>query len=205
MGAVATTGLWGQSGTWQLGAVAGWGAARAARVEQGAEQARTGLKAGALLGAIGGQQLYEHFGGEFRYGFRFSDLKVEQGGRQVRFAGRSHLLHYDLLLLGRGREAAVRPYVALGGGIRVYEGRGQEAAYQPLSRFAILTRTRQVVGMASLGGGVKVRLGERSWLRWELRDYLTPFPETVIAPGPGAKIRGWVHDVTGMAAIGVSF
>lgn len=190
---------------WYLGATAGYGYAPAATARHGNEQADTGFRPGAVLGVVGGQDLYEHLSGEFRYLFRFSELKVAQAGTEVRFAGRAHLFHYDLLVLARRRADAVRPYVAVGGGVKLYQGTGEEAAWQPLSRFAILTRTRQVVGMASLGGGVRIRIGERSWIRWELRDCLTPFPKTVIAPGRGARIQGWVHDLIPTASIGVSF
>lgn len=190
---------------WYLGATAGYGYAPAATARHGNEQADTGFRPGAVLGVVGGQDLYEHLSGEFRYLFRFSELKVAQAGTEVRFAGRAHLFHYDLLILARRRADAVRPYVAVGGGVKLYQGTGEEAAWQPLSRFAILTRTRQVVGMASLGGGVRIRIGERSWIRWELRDCLTPFPKTVIAPGRGARIQGWVHDLIPTASIGVSF
>ena len=201
---VLATAAWAQP-KWYLGAMAGYAVAPASTATQGADKADTGFKPGATLGVVGGQDLYEHLAGEFRYLFRFSDLKVAQGGTEVRFAGRAHLFHYDLLVLARKRSAPVRPYLAVGGGVKLYQGTGEEAAFQPLSRFAILTRTRQVVGMASFGGGVKIRIGERSWLRWELRDCLTPFPKTVIAPGRGAKISGWVHDLIPMASIGVSF
>jgi len=204
---LAAAGLWAQQppGKWRLGVLAGYGMAPAATAEGGGGRADTGFKSGAALGVAGGQELYEHLGGEFRYLFRFQDLKVSSGGVEVGFNGRAQAVHYDLLVLARGRQAPVRPYVAVGGGVKLYEGRGEEAAWQPLSRYAILTRTRQVVGLATLGGGVKIRIGERSWLRWEVRDYLTPFPKTVIAPGPGARISGWVHDLVGLAAIGVSF
>lgn len=190
---------------WYLGAMAGYGYAPAATARQGGEQADTGFRPGAALGVVGGQDLYEHLSGEFRYLFRFSELKVAQGGTEVRFAGRAHLFHYDLLLMAGRRRDAVRPFVAVGGGVKLYQGTGEERAFQPLSRFAILTRTRQVVGMASLGGGVRIEIGRRSWIRWELRDCLTPFPKTVIAPGRGAEIKGWVHDLIPMASIGVSF
>ena len=190
---------------WYMGAVAGYAVAPATTATHGADKADTGFKPGATLGVVGGQDLYEHVSGEFRYLFRFSDLKVAQGGTEVRFAGRAHLFHYDLLVQARGRSAPVRPYLAVGVGLKLYQGTDEEAAFQPLSRFAILTRTRQVVAMVSLGGGVRIRIGERSWLRWELRDCLTPFPKNVIAPGRGAKISGWVHDLVPMASIGVSF
>ncbi|MCS7316360.1 MAG: hypothetical protein NZ554_12875 [Bryobacteraceae bacterium] len=202
--AALAAGAWAQP-QWYLGATAGYGLAPAATARQGGEQAETGFRPGAALGVVGGQDLYEHLSGEFRYLFRFSHLKVAQGATEVRFAGRAHLVHYDLLILARKRSDPVRPYVAVGGGVKLYQGTGEERAWQPLSRFAILTRTRQLVGMFSFGGGVRIQIGRRSWLRWELRDCLTPFPKTVIAPGRGARIEGWVHDLIPSASIGVSF
>jgi hypothetical protein len=145
---LAAAGLWAQQppGKWRLGVLAGYGMAPAATAEGGGGRADTGFKPGAALGVAGGQELYEHLGGEFRYLFRFQDLKVSSGGVEVGFNGRAQAVHYDLLVLARGRQAPVRPYVAVGGGVKLYEGRGEEAAWQPLSRYAILTRTRQVAG-----------------------------------------------------------
>jgi len=190
---------------WTLGALVGYPFDSCSTVRQGAGSGRAGIASGGLAGVEAGQDLYEHLGGEFRYLFRFSDLKVSAGASQVRFAGRSHLAHYDLLLYARVQSARARPYVAIGGGVRLYQGTGEEAAFQPLSRYAILTRTRQLTGMGSFGGGIKMKLGARSWLRFEMRDYLTPFPKTVIAPGPGAQLGKWLHDLAPMAAIGVNF
>jgi len=42
----------------------------------------------------------------------------------------------------------------------------------------------QIVG--ELGAGVKVKLSNHFGLRVQVRDYLSPKPSEVIAPGPGA-------------------
>lgn len=195
----------GLSQKWTVGALAGYPHTSTATVQQGGEKTRAGNRQGVLVGFQAGQNRYERLGGEFRYCYRFSDFKLDAGGKQVRFAGRAHLVHYDLLFYAGRQHAKARPYLAAGGGVKIYQGTGEEQAYQPLSSFAILTRTRQVVGMASFGGGVRVRLGQRGWLRWEVRDYLTPVPKAVIAPAPGAQIGGWLHDIAPVAAIGIGF
>ncbi|MEK7409350.1 MAG: outer membrane beta-barrel protein, partial [Acidobacteriota bacterium] len=190
---------------WELGAVGGFGMVKSVSATSGAGSADAGFKAGAALGVFGGQQLYSRLGGEFRYLYRFSDLKLASSGAEVTFSGRSQMVHYDLLFFTNKPDAPVRPYAAAGGGIKIYDGTGKEAAYQPLSRFAILTKTRQVMGLASVGGGVRVKVGPRAFLRLEFRDYITPWPKDVITPAPGAKISGWAHDLVPMVGIGVSF
>jgi hypothetical protein len=46
----------------------------------------------------------------------------------------------------------VQFFAAAGGGMRIFQGTGTEAAYQPLSQFGYFTKTRVVKPMASVGG-----------------------------------------------------
>ena len=55
-------------------------------------------------------------------------------------------------------DSGIRPYVAIGGGMKHYRGTGEEQPFQPLSNIAILTKTNDTKGMVSVGGGVKVQL-----------------------------------------------
>jgi hypothetical protein len=167
--------------------------------------ASTGLKSGGGFGAFAGHSLYEHVGGEFRYLYRMGDLKLSSGGTAISFGGYSHAVHYDLLIFGRGRQSPVRPFAAVGGGVRYYRGTGTEHAVQPLSQFAILTRTTQVKGLLTVGGGVQVKVAPHVFVRAEFRDYITPLPKLVITPVPGAKVGGWMHDFTPLGGIGFSF
>src|SRR5438034_1181486 len=85
--------------------------------------------------------------------------------------------------------------LALAGvGVRLFRGTGKEQAYQPLSNFAYLTRTQDLRPLITAGGGVKYRLGEHLFFRAEVRDFLTPFPNKVITPAPGAKVSGWIQN-----------
>ena len=188
-----------------IGAAAGYAAAKGHTVTAPAGSASTGFKSGAVLGAFAGHELYEYVSGEMRYLYRFSDMKLSSGGTDFSFGGHSHAVHYDLLMFTRDRQAPVRPFAAVGGGVRYYRGTGVEHAVQPLSDFAILTKTSEVEGLLTAGGGVQVKLAPKAFLRLEFRDYITPVPKQVITPVPGAKLGGWVHDFTFLGGIGFRF
>jgi len=38
-----------------------------------------------------------------------------------------------------------------------------------------------------------------------VRDYITPFPNKVIAPAPGAKVGGWLQDFVPMFGVSWTF
>jgi hypothetical protein len=134
-----------------------------------------------------------------------SDLRVSSGGQSAAFKGLAHSMHYDILFhTGRAR-SRVQPFAAAGGGLRVFRGAGTESAYQPLSGFALLTKTSQWVPMATFGGGIKYAIRPRVLLSVEVRDYFSRFPTRVIAPAPGSHLAGWLHDVVPMVGISVVF
>jgi hypothetical protein len=63
------------------------------------------------------------------------------------------------------------------------------------------SRTKPVFTPAA---GVKWRVSEHVSVRTELRYLLSPRPDKILAPGPGASTKGWVHDFVpaiGLAAI----
>jgi hypothetical protein len=190
---------------WYAGVSGGLGYSTNLTVTNPSGNATAGFKPGPVVGATLGQEMYEHLAGEFHYLYRFSTMKLESGGTKVDFSGRSHSFHYDLLFLGGKRTSAVRPFLAVGGGVRVYQGTGKEVEFQPLMDLAVLTHTRETKGLASVGGGIKWSIGRRGFLRLEARDYITPTPKVVIAPVPPSKISGWIHDITPMVTLGFSF
>jgi hypothetical protein len=174
-------------------------------VTSGSASGKAGFKYGLAAGAVAGHDMYERLSGEFHYLYRVSDLKVTGGGQEAEFNGESHIIHYDLVYHTAGRGERIRPFVAGGAGLKVYRGTGAERAYQPASAFALLTRTQELKPMVSAGGGVKAALTERLQLRVEIRDYITPFPKVVVAPAPGARIKGWLHDFVPTVGISVRF
>lgn len=180
--------------TREIGIIGGGAFLRSIPIQGAPADTSAGFQPGAVGGVLLGQDLYRHWGGEIRYLFEQRSLRVSSGGQTASFAGQAHVLYYDLIYNTRTREERVRPYLAVGGGMKLFRGTGTEEAYRPLMEYAYLTRTRQLEPMLSVGGGVKWAVGKRMVLRIECRDQITPFPNKLIAPAPGMTLKGWLHD-----------
>ncbi len=191
---------------WEIGAGAGVALYKNATVTRGGEKADAGFDTGPAFTAFGAQNLYEHIGGEIRYTVQLSDLLVERGGTKATASAQSHAIGYNLLFYFTERDAAVRPYVLAGGGGKIYRGRAKESEIAPPNaEFAILSRTTQIKGMGTFGGGVRARVAENVFLRFDVRDDLTPIPKEVIAPVPGATASGWIHSITPTVSLSFGF
>ena len=162
-----------------------------------------GIAAGAVVAQTGGG----HWGGEFRYLFQTSNMRLRgadgtTGGAD--FAAQSHAFHYDVLLYATPRDARVRPYVAGGPGLKVYQATGAERAFQPLGTIVIFSRENELKFMASAGAGVKVRVGRNALVRLDIRDYVTGIPKNFTA-FPGARLSGQFHNFVATGGIGIVF
>jgi hypothetical protein len=189
---------------WEVGGMASYGFYHNAEATNPTGSAVAGFSPGAAFGALVGYSTSSALSGEFRYAFEMSNLKLSSNGTSASFNGVAHVIGYDLILHPRYRhEMKIQPFLAVGGGMKLYRGTGSEQAYQPLENFALLTKTQQVEPMISFGGGIKVALSQHVMLRAEVRDYVTPFPANVIAPVSPTKINGWLNDFVPM--IGVSY
>jgi hypothetical protein len=189
----------------EVGGAGGFGVNRYASVTGPAGTASIGFGTQAAGGVVIGENLYRWIGGEVRYTYRDGDLNVRSGGQEGSLQGHSHAIHYDFLFHATHREARIRPFAAAGAGIRVYEGTGPESVTQPLSRFALLTKTDQIEPLVSFGGGVKFMVAKNVQFRVDLRDYLTPMPDKLFVPVGGARISGWLHDFVPMFGISYVF
>ncbi|MDP8980006.1 MAG: outer membrane beta-barrel protein [Acidobacteriota bacterium] len=190
---------------WEIGVGAGGSFYTSQTVKSAIANADASLASGLAVSAWLGNNSGRLLGGEFRYDYESADLKLSSGGNTIKFGAQTHAVHYDFLLHFTPRESKVRPFVAAGAGIKAFRGTGTEAAFQPLSNIAILTKTNQTKPLVSLGGGVKVALGPAIQIRLEAHDYLTPFPKNLIAPASGAKVGGWLQDFVIMAGLGFTF
>ena len=186
---------------WEVGGMAGGGFTNGVTVSNSSGSATAGLANGLAAGAILGQTLSSRISGELRYTIGFSDLKISDSSSSATFKGQTHSIHYDILFSGRPQEARVRPFVLAGGGMRDFRGVGTESPYQPLSSFALLTKTSQWLPVVTFGAGIKYAITPRVLLRFEVRDYFSRFPTQVIAPAPGAHLSGWLHDLVPMAGL----
>ncbi len=181
---------------WEVGGGAGGGFYTSQDVKHDdGTSASAKIETGVAAGAWVGNNTSDHFGGELRYDYQRGNLMLNRAGEQATFSGDSHAIHYDFLWHTAPQGAKVRPYIAFGGGIKVYRGLGKEALVQPLSRYALLTKTTEVQGMGSVGVGVKMKIADRWQLRLDVHDYITPFPKQVIAPNIGAHVGGVLHQI----------
>ncbi len=190
---------------WELGVSGGVGVYTKSTIKAEAGDVNAGFKTGPAFSAFLTQNLYNHISGQIRYTFQFNELQAKSGGTEATFTGQSHAVHYDLMFLAGDPDAPVRPYVLAGGGMKIYRGTGKEQETQELIDIVALTRTQQVKPLVTFGGGIKAKVGQRGFVYAEVRDYLTPFPENVIAPVPPAKVSGWVHDFVPMIGLSFSF
>ena len=190
---------------WEAGGIGGFGITSDATVKNGSTSASTGFKPGVLFGAYAGSNDYSRLGGEASYVYRMSDLRVSSGGREVTMTGHTQFLDFRFLVHFSPREARIRPFAAVGGGVAIYSGTGVANAAQPLNNLVALTNTRETKPMVSGAFGVKFRITEHLSARFEVRDYATPFPNRVLAPAPGASLSGWMNNIVPVGGIGAVF
>ena len=202
MAAVAAAG---SAQQWEVGGIGGGGFLNTVAVAGPVGSAIAGFQTGAAFGGFFGSNLNGRFGGELRYAYLQSNLKLSSGGSSVSFAGMAHVVHYDLILRTTRKNSPVQLFAAIGGGMKVFRGTGKEAAYQPLSQYGYFTKTQALKPMASVGGGVKFSITRKVCVRTEFRDYITAFPKEIIAPAPGAKFGSILHDIVPMAGLSYEF
>ncbi len=186
---------------WYAGATAGYAFAPDLTVNSPFGSASTGFDNGYAVGAFFGGDTYAYWGGEVRYLYRQSDLKLESGGTSAHFAANTNILNADFLWHLRPRESTLRPFVVFGAGMKFLDGTGTESASQPLGRFAALTNTRETIPVGDVGVGIKKNFHNSWQLRAEVRDYIGPSPHKVIAAAPGAALSGWLNDIIGSVSI----
>lgn len=167
--------------------------------------AETGFKTGYTATLWFGQNNFDHVGGEIRYHLLKNDLKLSSGGTDVGFSAQAHTIGYNVLIHTATTGAKVRPYILVGGGAKIFRGRGEPRALQPLSQYAILTRTDQVKPYVQFGGGVKFQISDRLSFRAEFSDQMSPFPDDVILPIPSGSIGGWIHNFLPVFGMTVHF
>jgi outer membrane protein W len=186
---------------WEFGMGAGGGFYTSQDVKLGSDSASAKFKTNVAVSTWIGNNISEKLGGELRYSYQIGDTQLKRNSSEAVFGAESHTVNYNFLFYTKPSEAKVRPFVSAGAGMKFYRGTGTESVSQPLSQFALLTKANDLTGVVSVGGGVKMRLGSRAWLRFDVYDYMSPFPKQVIVPNTGANVEGWLHDIVPMVSI----
>jgi outer membrane protein W len=170
-----------------------------------AGSADAGFDSGFGASAWIGHHMYSRVSGEIRYDYLKNDLTLKGAGASVSFGAESHAIHYDLHFHFTNRQAKIRPYVLVGGGVKLYRGTGEERAFQALSQIAVLTQTTETTGLMAFGAGLKMQLSDAVSLRLEFRDHLTRFPKKLITPNRSTGGDGWINNFAPTAGLSVLF
>ncbi len=189
--------------SWEIGGGVGGGFYTSQDVTSSAGSASAKIQTGLAGGAWFANNSQGHWSGELRYEYQMGDLALSSGGTTATFGAHTQQFHYDVMWHATPSESRIRPYVAVGAGIKLYQGTGAQVAYQPLSNYALLTQQQDLRALVSAGGGVKFQIAPHVQLRVDVHDYLTPFPKNVITPNVGAKVGGWLQDCVPM--VGISY
>lgn len=190
---------------WEVGAGIGGAFYTSQTFSNAAGSANASLASGMVASGWLGNNSHDRWGGEIRYDYESTGLKLSSGSANANFAADTQAIHYDFLYHFTSQEAAVRPFVAAGGGVKFFHGTGHETVSQPLQNIGLLTKTNEIKGMLSVGAGVKFNFARIFQLRLEVHDYMTPFPTKVITPTQGTKVGGWLMDFVPMAALAITF
>ena len=141
---------------WEVGGGVGGSFYTAQQVKNATVSADVGLANAINASFWLGNNSSRLLGGELRYDYENTGLKVSSSGTTASFGAETHAFHYDILLHFTPRSSPVRPYVSAGGGVKLYRGTGKEVAFQPLSSLALLTKSTEIKPMLSFGAGLKI-------------------------------------------------
>ncbi len=189
---------------WEAGFSGGYALSRQTTVASGVVSAKTGVDDGWAAGAYVANDMYRFIGGELRYTFQKENLMYNAGASKTTLRAVSHAVHYDVLFHLTPKESDVRPFLALGAGVKDYRSSATQV-FPPGNPLVIPVVGSELKPMLSGGFGVKFRFSSRAVFRIEARDYATPYPNTLLVPAFGVRAGGWIHDFGGRAGLGVSF
>ena len=190
---------------WQIGGGGGYGLYRKATVFAPAGQVTAGIRNRFVLTAWLTDDQYEHISGELRYTYQDGDPYLEGSGGRVNLQGQSHALEYDVLWHIRPPEAAIRPFIVTGAGVKRYLVSGPPNPSQPFTDIAQLNDTQDTLFLGVLGAGLSMKLTSHLQLRLDVRDYITKFPKQLISPAPYGTARGLFQQFTPLLGIAYAF
>jgi hypothetical protein len=169
----------------------------------GTEQA--GITDRIAAGGVIGEDVSEHFSGEVRYLYQAGHPFISMPGFRADMDGETHTVTYDALFHLRSRDHRVRLFLAAGVGAKAYVASGPAPVLHSAPQIGSLVRVNQWTFAGDFGAGVKLRLQRYAILRFEFRDYVTPFPDKQIVALGSGKTNGILHQFTPLVGLGFSF
>ena len=190
---------------WEIGGGAGGTFYPSHDVTNGSATAQAGIATNLAASVWLDENSQGHWGGEARFDYERGDLQLTSGSTKATFDAESYAMHYDFLAQSGSLGSRTRVFLAGGGGVKIYRGTGTEQPFQPLSQFALLTKTTDLRALVSVGAGLKWQVSRAVQIRLEVHDYMTPFPKEVIAPNLNSSVSGWLHNLVPMGGISYTF
>jgi hypothetical protein len=133
----------------------------------------------------------------------FGQPQLKANGIEVARPGFSNVVHYDLLVHIAPQEAKLRPFVAIGGGVRIYSVSRRDLGQNTL--FGYPRSRNDAQALISAGAGVKYIVAHGLQLRLDFRTYMTPVPTDIFRfPGPVVK-HGWLYNFVPSVGVGYLF
>jgi hypothetical protein len=193
---------------WEIGALGGYGWYNDATISNPFGSADVTIASKGAVGAVFGQNMYKHIGGEVRWLLIFGGPELKANGITLSRPGFSNLVHYDLLVHITSDEARFRPFIAGGAGVRVFSVSSRRDFFppppgSPLAGFAILKPEDQAKPLISAGAGLKCRITHGLQLRFDFRAYMTPVPDDVFRRVGRSDFHGWLTNF--VPTLGVSY
>ncbi len=185
---------------WQATGAAGFGVYRYLTYQNPAGTAQAGIGSRYALDGAVGRAFGRHFAIEGAWTFQDGDFEIASGSQKTAFDANTHAVHGDLLYYFRRRSARLRPYAAVGAGVKMYHGI-EAVRPRPLAQFGSFADGIDARALIAFGGGVEWSIAHHWALRLDVRDFATPFPTSVIIPAAGSNLSGWLHDL--VATVGI--
>jgi hypothetical protein len=188
---------------WEIGGLGAYGWYHDASITNQEGSASVGISPKGGIGAVFGENLYKYIGGEVRWMYIFGQPQVKANGIEVARPGFSNLVHYDLLVHIAPQETKVRPFVAVGGGVRIYSvSRWDLDQNTPFG----YTRSRNdAQALISAGAGVKYAVAHGLQLRLDFRTYITPLPTDIFRLPGRVVTHGWLYNFVPSVGVGYLF
>jgi hypothetical protein len=188
---------------WEIGGLGAYGWYHDATITTPARSESIGMAPKGAMGVVFAEDPYKYIGGEVRWLYIFGQPQIRVGGIELTRPGFSNVVHYDLIIHVTPQEAKLRPFFAVGGGVRVYSVRDRRDFNRPLFPCESRKSQNEAEALISAGGGLKYIVTHSLQVRMDFRTYLTPTPTDLFRPIGPSFTRGWIYNF--VPSLGVSY
>jgi hypothetical protein len=190
---------------WEIGGLAGFAWYRNATISNSAGSVEAGFTPKFAMGVVFGENIHKYIGGEVRWMLIFGEPLLRMDGIRANATGYTNVVNYDLLIHTAREGAKMRPFLAVGAGVKVYSETGGINLTQPLLGFAVLRRVNQTEPLISVGGGLKYMVHRHVQFRADFRTYMTPTPDELFRPALASRVHGWLYNFVPTAGLSYLF